>query len=115
MTGKIEKEEQIKSVPPIPQIDQIVMRANDLKVWPESDAVNFELHKGEILGVTGLDGHGQDDFVKMLAGVSESYAGKVEVRNNNNQYVKFNTLMEAKTKGFLSYQGIEKKKAYFPT
>ena len=33
-----------------------------------------------------------DDFVKILAGVSESHGGEVEIRNNSNQYVKFNTL-----------------------
>ena len=114
MTGKIEKEEQVKSVPPIPQIDQIVMRANDLKVWPESESVNFALHKGEILGVTGLDGHGQDDFVKMLAGVSESHGGEVEIRNNNNQYVKFNTLMEAKNLGISFVSGDRKKEGILP-
>jgi len=114
MTGKIEKEEQVKSVPPIPQIDQIVMRSNNLKVWPESEPVNFELHKGEILGVTGLDGHGQDDFVKMLAGVSESHGGEVEIRNNNNQYVKFNTLMEAKNLGISFVSGDRKKEGILP-
>ena len=114
MTGKIEKEDQVKSVPPIPQIEQIVMRSYDLKVWPESEPVNFELHKGEILGVTGLDGHGQDDFVKMLAGVSESYGGEVEIRNNNNQYVKFNTLMEAKNLGISFVSGDRKKEGILP-
>ena len=114
MTGKIENEDQVKSLPPIPQIDQIVMRANDLKVWPESEPVNFELHKGEILGVTGLDGHGQDDFVKMLAGVSESYGGEVEINNNNNQYVKFNTLMEAKKLGISFVSGDRKKEGILP-
>ena len=114
MTGKIEKEDQVKSVPPIPQIEQIVMRSYDLKVWPESEPVNFELHKGEILGVTGLDGHGQDDFVKMLAGVSESYGGEVEIRNNNNQYVKFNTLMKAKNLGISFVSGDRKKERILP-
>ena len=114
MTGKIEKEDQVKSVPPIPQIEQIVMRAHDLKVWPESEPVNFELHKGEILGVTGLDGHGQDDFVKILAGVSESYGGEVEINNNNNQYVKFNTLMEAKNLGISFVSGDRKKEGILP-
>ena len=114
MTGKIEKEDQVKSVPPIPQIEQIVMRSYDLKVWPESEPVNFELHKGEILGVTGLDGHGQDDFVKILAGVSKSYGGEVEINNNNNQYVKFNTLMEAKNLGISFVSGDRKKEGILP-
>ena len=114
MTGKIEKEDQVKSVAPKPQIDQIVMRTYDLKVWPESVPVNFELRKGEILGVTGLDGHGQDDFVKMLAGVAESHGGEVETRNNNNQYVKFNNLMEAKKLGISFVSGDRKKEGILP-
>ena len=48
------------------------MRAENLVVWPESTPVNFEVRRGEIVGVTGLDGNGQDDFVKILAGVQES-------------------------------------------
>ena len=114
MTGKIEQEEQIKSVPPIPQIDEIVMKTHDLIVWPESDPVNFELHKGEILGVTGLDGHGQDDFVKMLAGVSESHSGEVEIRDTNNKYVQYNTLMEAKKLGIAFVSGDRKKEGILP-
>ena len=114
MTGKIEQEEQIKSVPPIPQIDEIVMKTHDLIVWPESEPVNFELHKGEILGVTGLDGHGQDDFVKMLAGVSESHSGEVEIRDTNNKYVQYNTLMEAKKLGIAFVSGDRKKEGILP-
>jgi len=114
MTGTIEQEEQIKSVPPIPQIDEIVMKTHDLIVWPESEPVNFELHKGEILGVTGLDGHGQDDFVKMLAGVSESHSGEVEIRDTNNKYVQYNTLMEAKKLGIAFVSGDRKKEGILP-
>ena len=64
--------------------------------------------------MTGLDGHGQDDFVKMLAGVSESHGGEVEIRNNNNQYVKFNTLMEAKNLGISFVSGDRKKEGILP-
>ena len=37
--------------------------------------VSLNLKKGEIVGVTGLDGNGQDDFVKILAGVQEANGG----------------------------------------
>ena len=40
-------EEQVQSIAPKPQSDQIVMRTLDLKVWPESEPVNLELKKGE--------------------------------------------------------------------
>ena len=105
---------KVKSTAPKLMKDQIVMRTQDLKVWSESESVSFELHKGEILGVTGLDGHGQDDFVKMLAGVTESHGGKVEVKNNNNQYVKYNSLMEAKKLGIAFVSGDRKKEGILP-
>jgi len=115
MTGKTEKEEEVKSTAPKPLKDQIVMRTQDLKVWSESESVSFELHKGEILGVTGLDGHGQDDFVKILAGVTESHGGEeVEVKNNNNEYIKYNSLMEAKKLGVAFVSGDRKKEGILP-
>ena len=72
------------------------MRAEKLVVWPESTPVNFEVRRGEIVGVTGLDGNGQDDFVKILAGVQESHRGTTEVLNINDKFVKDNSLMDAK-------------------
>ena len=114
MTGKTEKEEEVKSTAPKPLKDQIVMRTQDLKVWSESESVSFELHKGEILGVTGLDGHGQDDFVKILAGVTESHGGELEVKNNNNEYIKYNSLMEAKKLGVAFVSGDRKKEGILP-
>ena len=68
------------------------MRAENLVVWPDSKPVNFEVKKGEIVGVTGLDGNGQDDFVKILAGVQEAYGGITEILDNNENFVKYNSL-----------------------
>ena len=48
------------------------MKADALKIWPRSREIDFRLHRGEILGVAGLDGHGQSDFVRALAGVQRS-------------------------------------------
>ena len=114
MTGKTETEEQVKSIPPKPELDQIVMKAHNLKVWFNSESVNFELRKGEILGVTGLDGHGQDNFVKILAGVEDSHGGEIEIKNADNKYVKYKTLLEAKKLGISFVSGDRKKEGIFP-
>ena len=95
MTGKVESGEKSKDVAVQTKSDKVVIRAKDLVVWPESAPVNLELRRGEILGVTGLDGNGHDDFVKILAGVQESHGGTIEVLNLNDKFVKYNTLMEA--------------------
>jgi len=114
MTGKVVSGEKSKDVALQTKSDKVVIRAKDLVVWPESAPVNLEIRRGEILGVTGLDGNGHDDFVKILAGVQESHGGTTEVLNNNNQYVKYNTLMEAKELGISFVSGDRKKEGILP-
>jgi len=117
MTGKTESEEKTKTTAVQTKSDKIVMKTKDLLVWDElaadravpSAPINIELRKGEILGVTGLDGHGHDEFVKILAGVQEPHAGTTEVLNINNKFVKYNTLLDAKKNGISFVSGDRKK------
>ena len=113
MTGKVETEYREKTSALKTQSEEVIMNAKNLKVWSESDEVNFELIKGQILGVTGLDGHGQDDFVKILAGVQDSYGGEVEIKNKNT-FLKFNNLKEAKNSGISFVSGDRKKEGILP-
>lgn len=53
----------------------VVLRARGLKVWPGGGDIAFDLHRGEIVGVAGLDGQGQDEFVRVLAGVQPAAEG----------------------------------------
>jgi len=114
MTGKVESGEKSKDVAVQTKSDKVVIRAKDLVVWSESAPVNLELRRGEILGVTGLDGNGHDDFVKILAGVQESHGGTTEVLNVNDKFVKYNTLMEAKKLGISFVSGDRKKEGILP-
>ena len=114
MTGKVESGEKSKDVAVQTKSDKVVIRAKDLVVWSESAPVNLELRRGEILGVTGLDGNGHDDFVKILAGVQESHGGTTEVLNVNDKFVKYNTLMDAKELGISFVSGDRKKEGILP-
>ena len=49
--------------------NEIVLRSRGLHVWPRSGPTDFELYRGEIVGVAGLDGQGQSEFVRILAGI----------------------------------------------
>jgi len=113
MTGKVETEYREQTSALKTKSEEVIMSAKNLKVWSESEEVNFELIKGQILGVTGLDGHGQDDFVKILAGVQDSYGGEVEIKNNNT-FLKFNNLKEAKNSGISFVSGDRKKEGILP-
>jgi simple sugar transport system ATP-binding protein len=43
------------------------------------ESVSFDLFEGEILGVTGVDGNGQDELVEVLAGLVRPDAGSIVV------------------------------------
>jgi len=109
MTVKAESEEKSKAVAVQTKSDKVVIRAKDVVVWPESAPVNLEIRKGEILGVTGLDGNGHDDFVKILAGVQESHGGTTEVLDINDKFVKYSSLIDAKNHGISFVSGDRKK------
>tara|TARA_B100000029_G_scaffold506376_1_gene589029 strand:- start:62 stop:1831 length:1770 start_codon:yes stop_codon:yes gene_type:complete len=114
MTGRSESGEKSKSIAVQTKTEKVVMRAENLVVWPESKPVNFEVRRGEIVGVTGLDGNGQDDFVKILAGVQEGYGGTTEVLDINNKFTKYNSLMDAKKNGIAFVSGDRKKEGILP-
>ena len=114
MTGRAETAEKSKSASIQTKTDKVVMRAENLVVWPDSKPVNFEVKKGEIVGVTGLDGNGQDDFVKILAGVQEAHGGITEILDNNENFVKYNSLDNAKNNGISFVSGDRKKEGILP-
>ena len=56
-----------------------VLGVRDLKVGRKLDGVNFDLHKGEILGIAGLQGMGQQDLFLSCFGMAEITRGSVLV------------------------------------
>ena len=114
MTGRTESGEKSKSIALKTKTEKVVMRAENLVVWPDSKPVNFEVKRGEIVGVTGLDGNGQDDFVKILAGVNESHGGTTEVLDSNENFLKYNSLEDAKNNGISFVSGDRKKEGILP-
>ena len=114
MTGRAETGEKSKSVAVQTKTDKVVMRAENLVVWPESKPVNFEVKRGEIVGVTGLDGNGQDDFVKILAGVQEAHGGTTEILDTNENFTKYSSLENAKKNGISFVSGDRKKEGILP-
>lgn len=55
-----------------------ISAVNERKVRALSD-VSFEIREGEILGIAGVDGNGQSELVKCIAGLMEITAGSVEI------------------------------------
>ena len=54
---------------------KVVLAAKGLGVAKGARSVDFELHSGEIVGVSGLEGHGQNEWVRILAGLIKPSTG----------------------------------------
>jgi ribose transport system ATP-binding protein len=54
------------------------LRVTGLQLGAGSDPFDFAVEAGEIVGVIGLDGHGQGGFMQTLAGIAPPLAGNVE-------------------------------------
>jgi ribose transport system ATP-binding protein len=91
----------------------VAMKARGLKVWPDSTPVDIDIHRGEVLGVAGLDGQGQSEFVRILAGVQAAAGGTVEIRRPDGSWTPIRTLAEAMASGVTYVSGDRKKEGIF--
>ncbi len=56
-----------------------LLSVSGLSVVDAAPAFDFELRAGQIVGVTGLDGQGQGDFLRIASGLKPAAAGRVEI------------------------------------
>jgi ABC-type sugar transport system ATPase subunit len=57
--------------------DRVVLRLDDIVLRGATRPISIDVHAGEIVGVAGLEGHGQERFVRTLAGLDEPARGRV--------------------------------------
>lgn len=94
---------------PQPRGVERAMKARGLVVWPGAKPFDFDLRRGEIVGVAGLDGQGQDAFVRVLAGVAPAAQGVVQVADRDGGWSLVRTLREA-VRGRISYVSGDRKR-----
>jgi len=115
MTGKEQKADRYVDAAHQTKYSQISLKTKNMQVWPDSNKSDFELRKGEIVGVTGLDGHGHDDFVRILAGVDNAFDGFTEVNiNNENKYFSIKGLDDAIKHDIEFVSGDRKREGILP-
>lgn len=92
-----------------------VARTKDMKVWEDGKPIDFDLHRGEIVGIAGLDGQGQSEFVRVLAGIQSAVEGIPEVLDaSSGQFEKVRDLQDAVRSKVVYVSGDRKREGIFP-
>lgn len=87
--------EQKQTVPS----DEVILEVEDLSLFGAFNHVSFQLRKGEILGLCGVEGSGKEDICATLIGDAAPTAGSIKVRGKES---KFPNPCVARKKGILS-------------
>lgn len=66
--------------------DDVVLEAKDLGAWGKFKHVNFQLHKGEILGFCGVVGSGKEEICSVLCGDEKPTSGELVVKGKKVNY-----------------------------
>lgn len=78
-------------------VDETVLKVTDLSDGNKVKRVNFDLKKGEILGIAGLVGAGRSETVECLFGLTQKKSGTIEFKGRE---VAFKNPREAMAEGF---------------
>jgi ribose transport system ATP-binding protein len=95
------------------QDEPIVLSARGIQIDPQSAAFDFDLRSGEIVGLIGLDGQGQDSFVRMLAGLRPPLRGQV-IYCGGGEDRPVRDLADAEACGIVYVSGDRRREGIFP-
>ncbi|MGM0419696.1 MAG: ABC transporter ATP-binding protein [Bacillota bacterium] len=59
------------------------LRVRDNRDIPAVKGVSLQVHKGEILGIAGVEGNGQSELVEAITGLRDIESGKVKLRGKD--------------------------------
>ncbi|MCC0013322.1 MAG: sugar ABC transporter ATP-binding protein [Hoeflea sp.] len=109
MTGDENAGKEHSHEAPQPRDSSLAMRGEKVTLWPNTEPFDFEIRRGEILGIAGLDGQGQDAFVRAVAGVEPARSGSIQVTDRHGEYHSIRNLADA-LKGKISYVSGDRKR-----
>lgn len=92
-----------------------ILTVRNLAVHKSAGPFNLDLPKGSIVGVAGLDGQGQNAFVRALAGILQPFGGEVQVRSaQSDKMCPVQSLDDAVSLGVAYVSGDRKREGIFP-
>lgn len=91
-----------------------VLVTDDLTLAPRAPHIDFTLEAGEIVGVTGLEGHGQEKFIRVMAGLERGTQGVIRAVDSKGDFKPIETLTDAEGLGIGYVSGDRKREGIFP-
>lgn len=91
----------------------VVLRARRVRLAKDNQPIDMELRQGEILGLAGLDGMGQTEFTRVLAGVDRPAGGQVSILRPNGQDADVDGLAQAQQERIAYVSGDRKREGIF--
>lgn len=79
VSAMVGREFQFEHHAPEPSRDEIVLGVKDLGRTGVFQGINFEVARGEILGIAGLVGAGRTEVVRAIAGVDHAQTGELQI------------------------------------
>ena len=79
--------------------DEVILEVNDLSLFGAFNHVSFELKRGEVLGLCGVEGSGKEDVCAVLVGDAAPTAGTIKMKGKE---CTFANPYQARKKGILS-------------
>ena len=89
-----------------PQLD-----VKELKIFPKVWDVSMHAYKGEIIGIAGLQGQGQPEFIRVLLGAINASGGTIKF---NGEITRFRSPRDAVSNGIGFVSGDRTREAIFP-
>lgn len=83
ISGEEAAQERIRGVRASVTENRTALEVAGVKVHAGADPVDLTVKRGEIVGLAGLEGHGQDEFLRILAGLRPAESGHVRVVPND--------------------------------
>ena len=90
---------------------EVLLEVRELEVYPTVWDISMTVYKGEIIGIAGLQGQGQPEFIRSLLGAEEISGGTLEFCG---EPVRFKSPTKAVEQGIGFVSGDRTKEAVFP-
>ena len=86
------KKKVIKTKPIIASLKDISVR--DSMGVLRLDNIDLDIYGGEVIGIAGVEGNGQDELVDVLSGLNKKYHGEYKIFGENAREIKIKELRE---------------------